>query len=128
MGIMKLLYAINNVTSIEVECKDVKDVIKELTQLRDSVEYETCGQCKGDTYLRHRQNADGDDFYEHVCKNNECRAVLELGSNKEGGTLYKKRMKTGKKGTAIKSEDGKAEYLPKNGWGKYNAETKQKEY
>ncbi len=125
---MKLIYAINSYTSIEVDCANVKDIIKELTQLRDSVEFEFCGQCKGQTVLRHRKNADEDDFYEHVCVEPTCRAVLELGSNKEGNTLYKKRMKTGKKGTAIKSEDGKAEYLPKNGWGKYNPETKQKEY
>lgn len=125
---MKLLYAINNYASIEVECATVRDVIKELTQLKDSVEYETCGQCNGDTFLRCRTNSEGDDFFEHVCRNPKCRAVLELGVNKEGGTLYKKRMKTGKKGTALKGEDGKAEYLPKNGWGRYNAETKEKEY
>lgn len=125
---MKLIYAINHVTSVEVDCATVKDVIKELTQLRDSVEYETCGQCGGETILRHRTNQDKDDFYEHVCVNPKCRAVLELGNNKDTPTLYKKRMVTGKKGTAVKSEDGKAEYLPKNGWGKYNPETKQKEY
>ncbi len=125
---MKLLYAVNHVTSIEADVKDVKEFIQLLTQLRDSVEYELCGQCKGETFLRHRKNADGDDFYEHVCSNLTCRAVLELGANKEGGTLYKKRLETGKKGAAVKDEDGKAKYLPKNGWGKYNPETKEKTY
>ncbi len=128
MEIMKLVYAINRVTSVEVDCATVKDVIKELTQLRDSVEYELCGQCGGETVLRHRTNQEKDDFYEHVCTNPKCRAVLELGNNKDTPTLYKKRMVTGKKGTALKSEEGKAEYLPKNGWGKYNPETKKKEY
>lgn len=124
---MKLIYEVNNSTSIEVECATVQEAIKNLTALRDSVGYENCGQCGNDTFLRHRTNADGDDFYEHVCSNLKCRAVLQLGTNKEGQTLYKKRMKTDKKGKAIKDGD-KAVYLDKSGWGRYNPETKEVEY
>lgn len=125
---MKLIYEINPQSSVEVECPTVQEVIEKLNYLRDSVGYEPCGQCKNDyTILRHR-NVGGNDFYEHVCMNPDCRAVLALGQNKEEKTLYKKRMETNSKGKAEKNDDGKAKYLAHNGWGKYNPTTKEVEY
>lgn len=124
---MKLVYQINPQTSLEIECPNVKAVIKELTVLRDSVGQEVCGQCGSEwTVLRHR-NVDDNDYYEHVCLEHNCRAVLALGANKEGETLYKKRLRTNNKGKAVKDGD-KPEYLPKNGWGRYNPQTKEVEY
>lgn len=121
---MKLVYSINHATSVEVECPKLQDVIKSLTEIRDSVGFEPCGKCKSDyTFPRHR-NADSNDFYEYVC--GDCGAVLQLGTSKDAQLLYKKRMKTDNKGKAIKIDD-KAVYLPNNGWQKWNNETKQME-
>lgn len=126
---MRAYLRINDQIGFETsDCSTLQDTIKEVTYLRKVVGYEPCGKCKSDNIIpQHREvTKDGDtnEYYELLCLS--CGAVLALGQNKEGKTLYKKKLETNSKGKAVKDGD-KAKYLPDNGWSKYNKETGQKE-
>lgn len=119
---MKAVYTVNSNLVLEVEGATLQDVIKGITVLDNAIGGEPCGKCKSTNVSPRYRTAEGNDFYELVCK--DCGAVLQLGTNKEEKTLYKKKMKTDNKGKAIKDADGKGTYLQDNGWLKWNSKTK----
>jgi hypothetical protein len=122
---MKIIYKINEGVSLELDAPKLQDAIKIMTEIREAIGHERCGKCQNEeTYPRHR-TAENNDFFEIHCP--KCFAVLPLGTSKENQMLYKKRMQTDSKGKSTKDANGKAQYLPNNGWLKYNKETKTME-
>lgn len=108
--------------TIEIEQPSVKDLIKEFTVVDSALRFESCGQCNSvDVFPQHR-NVESDDYYEIKCR--ACGAVLRLGSHKEGGSLYKKRMQVDNKGKSVKDATGKGVPLPNSGWSKWTPESK----
>jgi hypothetical protein len=59
-----------------------------------------------------REN-DGNEYYEIRCV--DCGAKLAFGANKKGGGLFPRR------------KDAEGNWLPDNGWTKWNPKTKQVE-
>ena len=102
--------------SIQVEGEKQKDVFRELAQAQEVFQHEACGKCKGTELRFVVRNVKDNDFYEIHCRDRGCRARLAFGQHKgQEGTLYPKR----------KDVDG--EWLPDNGWMKYNAQTGKEE-
>lgn len=115
---MEALIKLNGSTTIKVEGTDLKDLLEQVTQIDDAVGFEPCGKCKSNNTAPRYRQVEEDKFYEIRCL--DCGAVLQLGVNKKGGTLYKKKMLTDDKGKAVKNADGKSQWLPNNGWLKWN--------
>ena len=122
---MEALFKLSPDVTVKVESESVIGLVEELTKVRESIGPESCGKC-GDVHTHvNCRTVKGDTYYEIRCQ--KCHAVLQLGVNKEDKNLYKKRLKVDDKGKAVKGEDGKAVYLPNNGWKKWNPETKTME-
>ena len=121
---MKATYKINANLLLELEAEKLPNLLKQISDIVSALEPEPCGKSKSLNTLPRVREIDGDSYYEMQCK--DCWAVLQLGLNKKGGTLYKKRAKTDKDGRVVK-EDGKTAYLSSNGWLKWNKNTKKME-
>lgn len=103
----------NGSITLEAVGDSHKDIFKQLCSLQEVFDQRTCGKCK-ETSLRFVvRNVEDNDFFELHC--NECRARLSFGQHKKGDSLFPKR----------KDSDG--EWLPNNGWMKYNPDTKREE-
>ena len=85
-----------------------KALFKEIAGLQEVFEAESsCGCCNGTAIRFQARQVEDFDFYELVCRNNECRARFQFGQAKKGGGLFPKR----------KDDDGN--WLPNRGWEKY---------
>ena len=106
---MKVTKRVGDLT-IEVEGETQKDIFKALAGAEEVFGENTCGKC-GSTNIRCivRMN-DGNEFYEMRCM--DCGARLAFGSHKKGGGMFPKR------------RDADGNYLPNNGWQKWNPKTK----
>lgn len=87
---------------ITVDCEDLRDLLKQLSEIDDVFGEAQCGACGGKTIRYGYRNAKGYDFYEASC--GTCKARLTFFSDRETGRLYPKR----------KDKEGK--YLDKGGW------------
>jgi hypothetical protein len=67
-----------------------------------------CGVCGSDNIGFQVRTVDGNSYYELVCRQPGCHAVLAYGQHKAGGSLFPKRY----------GEDKKP--LPDRGWRKWN--------
>jgi len=108
---------------VTAEGEKETEVFEQLASLQEVFGQATkCGKCGGTNIrLVVRQNKDEDKFYEMRCMDLKCRAVLAFGCHKKpAGGLFPK-----KKGEP--NADGKATWLPHDGWQVYNPQTKQKE-
>ena len=77
---------------------------------------DACGKCKSAELLfRTRKNAQNNEFFELLC--GRCRAVLQLGVHKLGGTLFPRRHRD--------SDGGEKEWLPDNGWVRWDPESER---
>jgi hypothetical protein len=120
---MKAVVKVTNSLSIESEKESVDELFKEISTIQETFEDTKCGVC-GSTDIKFVvREAEGFEFYEMHCKDTKCRARLSFGHSKENKKLYAKRCETetqGKnKGKAKRDENGKAIWLPNNGWAKY---------
>jgi hypothetical protein len=122
---MKAIYKAYHHIDLEVEGATLQDILQGISQIEAAIGYEVCGKCKREFVFPRHRKAEDNDFYELVC--GDCGAVLQLGTNKEAKTLYKKKMATDSKGKALKDADGKGQYLPNNGWMKWNSATQKME-
>lgn len=99
---MRFTYKPTSKISVEFDADDIKDGVEKLYHLQEILEQYRCGKCKkGNVRFVVREN-DENKFYEIRCLS--CKAKLELGVHKKGGTLFPKR----------KDKDGK--YLDNDGW------------
>jgi|TARA_Y100001937_G_scaffold92455_1_gene125200 ribosomal protein L40E len=109
---MKLNYKLGNLT-VEFECDTVKEVFNQLAIYQEVFGETKCGKC-GSENLRFvvREN-DGNEYYELRCL--DCGARLSFGVMKKGGGLFPKR------------KDAEGNWLPDNGWTRWNSKTKKLE-
>ena len=113
---MKVTYTIGDGRlAIEAEGDTQKAVFTELARLQEVFDNVTCGKCKGTDIRFTVRTVDDNDFFEIHCTNPKCRARFALGQHKKGDSLFPQR----------KGKDG--EWLPDNGWMRYNPQTKQEE-
>lgn len=118
---IKVTHQINDRTSVEFESDEDTEIFRCLSRAQEIFSDTQCGCCKstdgrgnkfGIKYVV-RENQ-GNDYYELRCLNPFCRAKLEFGQNKiPKGGLYPRRK-------AKESENGASNYLPNNGWVKYD--------
>lgn len=111
---MKVYYKPSAKLTIELEASDQKDLFEQMARLQEIIEHK-CGKCKSKNWTFQIRIVDDNKFYELVC--GDCGAVLAFGAHKKGGTLFPKRYQ--------ENEDGEREWLPTNGWTKWDKE-KQK--
>lgn len=96
----------------EVTGETAKAVFREIALIQEVFDAErVCGCCKGTDIRFLARQVDDYDFYELACEAQGCRARFSFGQAKKGGALFPKR----------KDEDGN--WLPNNGWSKYEAKT-----
>jgi len=124
---MKAVVRVNDRLTIEVEKEKMNELLKELSAVNSFFEDSECGACKGKDLIVSVRSNGGFDFTEMACKNPKCRARLSYGTDKETKEQYPVRCdreKEGKnKGHAKRGPDGKALWLPNNGWVKYVPES-----
>jgi hypothetical protein len=106
---MKVSYTSGRL-NVEVEGEKQKDVFMELARFQEVFEHSKCGKCGSDDVRFVVRSVDDNEFYEIHCQN--CRARLAFGQHKgKEGTLFPRR------------KDGENNWLPNNGWVKYNPKT-----
>jgi hypothetical protein len=112
---MKITYRARNGLSAEMQGENQKDLFQQIASFQEVFEETVCGACSGEDLRFVVRNVDDNDFYELHCQTVSCRSRLAFGQHKKGGSLFPSR----------KDKDGK--WLPKNGWTKWNPETKKEE-
>tara|TARA_Y100000004_G_C8912666_1_gene411657 strand:- start:281 stop:610 length:330 start_codon:yes stop_codon:yes gene_type:complete len=109
---MKVSKTIGSLT-IEFEAETVKDIFKQASSLEEVFGEVKCGKCGSENVRFVVRENDGNEYYELRCM--ECGARLAFGVHKKGGGLFPRR----------KDSDGN--WLPDNGWQKWNPKTKSLE-
>lgn len=113
---MKVTYSSKNGRlTAEVAGETQKDVFQQIASFQEVFEETKCGACQGENLRFVVRNVDDNDFFELHCQNVNCRHRLAFGQHKKGGSLFPSR----------KDKDGT--WLTKNGWTKWNPETKKEE-
>lgn len=110
---MKLIYKATDKLEFEVEGTGQKEIFKELATIQEIFGEEKCGACGHDSIKFVVRNVEDNDYYELRCNN--CKHVLGFGQHKKGGTLFPKR------------KDDQGNYLPNNGWHKWEPQQQNKE-
>lgn len=100
---MQLEYQKRGLT-VRVEGSNQKEVFKQLAAFEEVFTETVCKKCGGSDTRFVVRNVEDNDFYEMRCENLNCRAKLEFGQHKKGGTLFPKR------------KDDEGNFLPDNGW------------
>lgn len=114
---MKIMYKTNDGRlTAEIEGDKQTDVFSGLASFQEVFEHNTCGKCKkSNVRFVVRKNKDDDEFFEIHCSEAGCRARLAFGQHKKGGSLFPSK------------KDKEGNWLPDNGWVKYNAATQKEE-
>ena len=110
---MKLSYTTaNSRLTVELEADTHRELFAQISRFQEVFEETKCGKC-GSEYLRFVvRTVDENEYFELRCM--DCGAKLAFGSMKKGGGLFPKR------------KDGD-NWLPDNGWQKWNPKTKAME-
>lgn len=109
---MKVKKTIGNL-SIEFEAETQKDIFKTQSSLDEVFGETTCGKCSSEKVRFVVRENDGNEYYEIRCI--DCGAKLAFGAHKKGGGLFPRR------------KDADGNWLPDNGWQKWNPKTKSLE-
>ena len=109
---MKFTCSLGKITA-EIEGDSVRDVFESISQVQEVFGENCCGKCGNDDVKFVVRTVDENNYYEIRC--NSCKAKLAFGADKKGGGLFPKR----------KDPDGN--WLPDNGWMKWNPKTNQNE-
>ncbi len=102
----------NGRMSAELEADTQTELFKQVSRFQEVFEETTCGKCGSNNIKFVVRNVDDNFYYELRCK--DCGAKLAFGCHKTGGGLFPKR----------KEGD---EWLPDNGWVKWNPKTEKNE-
>lgn len=107
---MKVTYKANDKLTFELEASGQKEIFKELALIQEIFSEEKCGLCGSKNLKFIVRNVEGNDYYELRCS--DCGALLAFGQHKKGGTLFPKR------------KDDNNNWLPNNGWHKWQKSDK----
>ena len=111
---MKITYSSKNGRlAAEMEGKSQKDLFQQISSFQEVFEESKCGACECEDIRFVVRSVEDNDFYELHCQ--KCKHRLAFGQHKKGDSLFPVR----------KDKEGK--WLPKNGWTKWNPETKRDE-
>lgn len=111
---MKATYTTTNgKISVQFDCEDQKNLFKELADFQEIFEQSVCGKCGSENLKFVVRDVDENQYYELRCA--DCGARLEFGAMKKGGKLFPRR------------KDKEGNWLPDNGWVKWNPKTKSVE-
>ena len=112
---MKLKYTTaSNRISVEFEGDSQKDLFGQIAAFQEVFDIKSCGKCGSENLRFVKRTVDGNDYFELRCL--DCGAKLAFGANKDGKGLFPKREK-----------DQNGKWIGKDGWVKWNPETKQNE-
>lgn len=97
------------------------DVFAQISSLQEVFgQFNKCGKCDcEDIRFVVREDSDENKYYELHCQNMKCRARLAFGQNKKGGGLYPRRKET-KNQSMMGGKLEPGDYLPNNGWIRWN--------
>jgi DNA-directed RNA polymerase subunit RPC12/RpoP len=109
---MKINHKMGNL-SVEFESDTVKDAFAQLAVFQEVFGEQKCGKCGSENLRFVMREVDGNQYYELRCA--DCGAKLAFGANKKGGGLFPRR------------KDTEGNWLPDNGWTKWNNQTKRLE-
>jgi len=109
---MKVVYREDKL-SAEFNVDTPKELFKQLGDFQEVFGQTNCGKCESNNLRYVVRENDGNEYHELRCA--DCGAKLAFGVNKTGGGLFPRR----------KNADG--EWLPDNGWTKWNPKTKSVE-
>jgi hypothetical protein len=99
---------------IDIEDDKMTDLFEQLAAAQE-VFSENCGKCKSTNIRFVTRKKDKSTFLELHCK--DCFAKLPISPHdNKAGTIYPKRY--------IKNDDDKLEWLPNDGWQRWNKEKK----
>ncbi len=98
---------------VELEGDDQRSIFGEVARFQEVFEEATCGKCGSDNIRFVVRNVDDNLYYELRCA--DCGAKLSFGVMKKGGGLFPKR------------KDGEGNWLPDNGWVRWNSKTGKNE-
>ena len=103
----------NGKISVEFDGESQKDLFGQIASFQEVFEESKCGKCGSENLKYVVRTVDENDYYEIRCL--DCGAKLQFGVMKKGGGLFPKR----------KDKDGN--WLPNNGWVKWNKDTQKNE-
>tara|TARA_Y100001970_G_scaffold78406_2_gene99831 strand:+ start:5006 stop:5335 length:330 start_codon:yes stop_codon:yes gene_type:complete len=109
---MKATYTSGKI-SVEIEFETQIELFQKLSNFQEIFEETTCGKCGSDNIKFQVRNVDDNLYYELRCS--DCGAKLAFGVMKKGGRLFPKR------------KDKEGNWLPDNGWVKWNSKTQKEE-
>lgn len=113
---MKAQFKVRANLILEIEADKQAELFRALASAQEVFGAAHCVKCKSTNLsFNVRQNKEDDDFFEIIC--GDCYAKLAMGQHKKGGTLYPQRQR--------QNEDGEREWLPDNGWMKWDREKKK---
>ena len=109
---MKATYTSGKI-SVEIEFETQIELFQKLSNFQEIFEETKCGKCGSDNVKFQVRNVDDNLYYELRCT--DCGAKLAFGVMKKGGRLFPKR------------KDKEGNWLPDNGWVKWNSKTQREE-
>ena len=109
---MKLTYSVGNLT-VDFETDTVRDGFSQLATFQEVFGETMCGKCGSENLKFVVRENEGNEYYELRCA--DCHARLAFGAHKKGGGLFPRR------------KDADGNWLPDNGWTKWNPKTKSVE-
>jgi RNase P subunit RPR2 len=109
---MKASFKVSQVMTVDVEAENQRELFEKLGSIQEVFGHNVCGKCKK-SILKFTVRTDKDEnkYYEIRCVS--CQARLQFGCHKKGGGLFPKR------------KDGNDNWLPDNGWMKWDRDKKE---
>ena len=112
---MRAQYKVRPNLTIEVEAETQQELFRQIASAHEVLGEAKCGKCKSGNIHPRVRTVKGNDFHEWVC--GQCHAVLALGAHKQGGTLFPRRH--------TEVDGGVKEWLPDNGWLKWDPDAER---
>ena len=109
---MKATYTSGKI-SVEIDFETQIELFQKLSNFQEIFEETKCGKCGSENVKFQVRNVDDNLYYELRCV--DCGAKLAFGVMKKGGRLFPKR------------KDKEGNWLPDNGWVKWNSKTQKEE-
>ena len=111
---MKVNYTTSNKRiTVEFEGDSQRDIFEQISKFQEVFEQSVCGKCGHENLRFVVRTVDDNQYYE--LRGTNCGARLAFGAHKKGGGLFPRR------------KDGDGNWLPDQGWVKWNPKTEKNE-